>query len=165
MKTVRVQPMDRRAFLPYGDLIDFDRAPSYPINDGMCDRYHAVATCEALGADARIIISLGRARPYSPPLTITMLERHPLGSQAFVPLTAVSFLVVVAADHSGRPEAPKAFLTQPGQGVNYHRNTWHAVLTPIGEPADFLIVDRDGSGTNLEEHVLKQPFICELPAT
>jgi ureidoglycolate lyase len=79
------------------------------------------------------------------------VERHPLGSQAFVPMTEDPFLVVVAPDEGGRPGAPLAFITGPRQGVNYLRNVWHGVLTPLGRASPFLIVDRIGTGNNLEE--------------
>ena len=70
-------------------------------------------------------------------------------------MTEDPFLVVVAPDEAGRPGTPLAFLTAPGQGVNYLRGTWHGVLTPLGRPAPFLIVDRVGAGTNLEEYRYK----------
>jgi ureidoglycolate lyase len=91
-----------------------------------------------------------------------MVERHPLGSQAFVPLSPRPFLVVVCHDENGTPGKPHAFITQPGQGVNYPRNSWHGVLTPIGEPQDFLIVDRGGAGNNLEEFFFSDPYEIQL---
>ena len=47
--------------------------------------------------------------------------------------------------------------------MNYTRNTWHGVLTPIGEDQDFLVVDRGGDGNNLEEHFFAEPFEIHLP--
>ena len=88
-----------------------------------------------------------------------MVERHPLGSQAFIPLSAQPFLVVVASDLDDRPQQPLAFLTTPGQGVNYRRGIWHGVLTPLGQDADFVIVDRAGEGNNLEEYYFEEPYI------
>ncbi len=81
-----------------------------------------------------------------------------MGSQAFIPLSGEPFLVVVAPQVGGRPGRPLAFLTDPGQGVNYRRGTWHGVLTPIIRPQAFLIVDRVGPGTNLAEHVYDEPW-------
>ncbi|MBW7947553.1 MAG: ureidoglycolate lyase, partial [Sphingomonadaceae bacterium] len=72
-------------------------------------------------------------------------------------------LVVVCPDGPDGPGAPRAFVTLPGQGVNYHRNIWHAVLTPIGAPQDFLVVDRGGDGDNLEEHHFADPWDVRLP--
>ncbi|MGI9351122.1 MAG: ureidoglycolate lyase [Rhizobiaceae bacterium] len=159
METILIQPMDESAFEPFGDIIDFNRNADYAINNGMCDRYHALARTEAMGEGAQTVISLGRGKPYQLPLTLEMVERHPLGSQAFIPLGEDPFLVVVAPDEDGLPGLPHAFLTKPGQGVNYRRNTWHSVLTPLNKTMDFLIVDREGEGDNLEEHFFDTPYV------
>ncbi len=148
--TITAQPLGAAAFAPFGDVIEAAGA-SYPINDGMCDRFHDLARMEFSGEGARAGISVGWGRPYALPHAFDLVERHPLGSQAFVPMTEDPFLVVVAPDEGGRPGTPLAFLTAPGQGVNYLRGTWHGVLTPLGRPAAFVIVDRIGGGVNLEE--------------
>jgi ureidoglycolate lyase len=87
-----------------------------------------------------------------------MVERHPEGSQAFLPMTAAPFLVIVAPDAGGVPGTPRAFLTAHGQGVNYHRGTWHGVLTPLSAPGLFAVVDRIGTTPNLEEHWFATPW-------
>jgi ureidoglycolate lyase len=125
----------------------------------MVDRFHDRARIEAV--DGRVAISLGRGRPYALPLDLTLVERHPLGSQAFVPMTEDPFLVVVAPDEGGTPGRPRAFLTAPGQGVNYLRGAWHGVLTPLGRAASFLIVDRIGEGSNLEEYHYEAPWLVQ----
>lgn len=159
MEQIKIQPMTSEAFAPFGDLIDFEREPDYAINNGMCDRYHALAKSETIGEDANTVISLGRAKPYALPLSLEMMERHPLGSQAFIPLSPISILVIVAPDENGKPGTPLAFMTTSGQGIQYHRNVWHSVLTPLNDPADFLIVDREGEGVNLEEHFFEKPLL------
>jgi ureidoglycolate lyase len=156
-RTLVAEPLTAAAFLPFGDVIEAAGA-SFPINGGMCDRFHDLARME-FAEGGRAGISLGYGRPYPLPLAFTLVERHPLGSQAFVPMTADPFLVVVAPDEAGLPGRPRAFLTRPGQGVNYLRNVWHGVLTPLGRPAPFLIVDRiDGEGSNLEEYRYAEPW-------
>lgn len=160
-RRLRAEPLTAEAFAPFGDVIEARGAPSFQFNGGMADRHHDLARTEALGEGGRIGVSIGRAQPYSLPLALRLVERHPLGSQAFVPLTPDPFLVVVAPDDDGKPGRPRAFLTSPGQGVNYLRNVWHGVLTPLGRPAPFLIVDRIGPGVNLEEHVCDDPWIVE----
>jgi ureidoglycolate lyase len=92
-----------------------------------------------------------------------MVERHPFGSQAFMPLGGKPYLVVVCHDQGDGPGMPHAFIAGPGQGVSYPRNRWHAVLTPIGTPQDFLVVDRGGDGANLEEHRFEEPWTIVLP--
>ena len=157
-RTIVAEPLTPEAFAPWGDVLEAGVGASFPINGGMCDRFHDLARMEFTGPGARAGISIGRARPYALPLEVTLVERHPLGSQAFVPMAADPFLVVVAPDEDGRPGRPRAFLTRPGQGVNYLRGAWHGVLTPLGRTAAFLIVDRLGEGSNLEEHHYPSPW-------
>ncbi len=160
--SITAQPLTRDAFAPFGDVLDTDWPNRFAINNGKCERFHELATVEAEGANARAIISIFKGTPYGFPLKLTMVERHPLGSQAFMPLSPRPFLVVVCPDGPKGPGTPHAFLTAPGQGVNYRRNTWHAVLTPIGEPQDFLVVDRGGDGNNLEEFHFADPWDIHL---
>lgn len=142
-------PLTAEAFAPYGDVIEAN-GDSFPINGGMCDRFHDRARMEFTG-DGRAGISVGYGRPYPLPYRFDLVERHPLGSQAFAPMSEDPFLVIVAPDEDGRPGTPLAFVTAPGQGVNYLRNVWHGVLAPLGRPGRFVIVDRIGTGNNLEE--------------
>lgn len=157
-RTIRAQPLTAEAFAPYGDVVAADGSPTMMINRGMCGRYHDLAEMDFAGAEARAGISLFEAVPRSFPYQLDMMERHPEGSQAFVPMSADPFLVTVATDKDGAPHDPKAFLTRPGQGVNYHRGTWHGVLTPLSEPGLFAVIDRIGPGTNLEEHWFEEAF-------
>ena len=152
------EPLTREAFAPFGDVIEATGA-SFPINGGMCDRFHDQARMDFTGEGARAGISVGWGRPYALPLSFDLVERHPLGSQAFVPMTDDPFLVIVAPDEGDRPGAPRVFLTSGTQGVNYLRNAWHGVLTPLGRPASFLIVDRIGGGVNLEEFHYPEPWV------
>ena len=163
MRILTAQPLTREAFAPFGEIIDTEGGNSFPINQGKCMRHHDLARVEAEGPAARVLISIFRATPYDFPLELAMVERHPLGSQAFMPLSPAPFLVVVCPDDEQGPGAPLAFITRPGQGVSYRRNTWHGVLTPIGAPQDFLVVDRGGDGVNLEEHFFAEPWQVKLP--
>lgn len=156
-------PLTREAFTSFGDVIDTEAARSFLINNGMTRRFHDLAKVEVKGEDARVLISIFRGQPYKFPRALRMVERHPLGSQAFIPLTPNPFLVTVCPDEAGRPGTPLAFLTRPGQGVNYAPGTWHGVLTPIGEAQDFLVVDRGGEGSNLEEFFFSEPYQIHLP--
>ncbi len=162
-RTITAIPLTRASFEPYGDVIETVGAHHYPINDGKCVRYHDLAKVEVAGPNARVLVSIFRGTPYAFPLQLAMVERHPFGSQAFMPLSPRPFLVVVCADTGEGPGEPVVFVTAPGQGVNYPRNRWHAVLTPIGAPQDFLVVDRGGDGANLEEHVFDKPWTIALP--
>lgn len=162
MPTIRARPLTREAFTPFGQVLETDGAQHYPINGGRTERFHDLARVEATGENARTLVSIFRGQPYELPLTLTLVERHPLGSQAFMPLGKRPFLVVVAPDEGGRPGAPLAFLTRSRQGVNIGRNVWHGVLTALGEVSDFLVVDRGGDGVNLEEYTYPEPWIVEV---
>ena len=162
-KTITAKPLTRENFAPFGDVIDTSGDAHYPINGGKTERYHALARPEATGPGGHVLISLAKATPYDVPLKLAMVERHPLGSQAFMPLGGRPYLVVVCHGTPGDPGEPHAFVAGPGQGVNYPRNRWHAVLTPIGEPQDFLVVDRGGDGVNVEEHHFAEPWTIHLP--
>ena len=159
MRDIAAVPLTREAFAPFGQVIDTEGAHHYAINAGMCERYHDLATIELAGPAARPLISIFAARHRTLPYALDLLERHPLGSQAFYPLSPHPFLVIVAPGDNGIPGTPRAFITAPGQGINIAMNIWHGVLTPLIADARFLVVDRGGDGTNLEEHHLTQPWI------
>lgn len=157
---IKAQALTAQDFAPFGDVLEASGAPDKIINQGMCGRFHDRAEMEF--ADGRAGLSLFQAQPRSLPYTLDMVERHPEGSQAFLPMTQHPFLVIVAPDLGDAPGQPLAFLTRPGQGVNYHRGTWHGVLTPLSEPGLFAVVDRFGAGENLQEHWFDQPYQITL---
>lgn len=156
---IKTQPLTAKAFAPYGDVLDTAGAPDKIINQGMCERYHDRATLDFSDGNAGISIFKGEARRL--PLKLDMVERHPEGSQAFIPMSADPFLVVVATDINGTPTDPLAFVTSPGQAINFHRGTWHGVLTPLAAPGLFTVIDRIGSGDNLQEHWFKTPYTIQ----
>ncbi|MEO1306733.1 MAG: ureidoglycolate lyase [Pseudomonadota bacterium] len=147
---IAAQPITSEAFAAFGDIIEIDGEPDKIINQGYCGRFHDRARLDL--SDGRAGVSLFKAEPRTLPYRLDMVERHPDGAQCFIPMSMNPFLVVVAPDESGTPGLPLAFLTSPGQAVNYHRGTWHGVLTPLHAPGLFAVVDRIGPGANLEEH-------------
>ena len=147
-------PLSASAFAPFGNVLEVSGSPDKIINAGLCGRYHDLAQMD-FGPGGRAGISLFHAEPRSLPYTLDLLERHPEGSQAFLPMTQHPFLVIVSETAHSRP---LAFLTAPGQGINFHRGTWHGVLTPLHAPGLFAVVDRIGETDNLEEHHLDQPW-------
>lgn len=152
-----VERLTPPAFSPFGDVIAFGVASKvFPINHGTTMRHHALARVE-VGA-GHGLISLARAEPRTLPFAVTMLERHPLGSQAFIPLSKTPYLIVVAES----PEhPPRCFLAAHGEGVNYRAGTWHHPLIALERPSDFLIVDRGGDGHNCDEANLPRTWWIE----
>lgn len=158
-ETIFIEPLTPDAFAPFGQVIQTTGSNHYPINAGNTERYHDLAKVELGGVHARPLISIFQGQPYNLPLDLSLVERHPLGSQAFYPIGEAHWLVIVAEDHSGTPANIRAFLPGPGQGVNIAMNTWHGVLTPLEKPANFLVVDRGGDGNNLEEYAISPPAL------
>ncbi|WP_386679293.1 ureidoglycolate lyase [Loktanella sp. R86503] len=153
------QPLTAANFAPFGDVLEARGAPDKLINAGLCGRYHDRAQMDF--SDGRAGISIFNAQPRSLPYTCDLLERHPDGSQAFIPMTEHPFLIIVAPDQNGTPGRPQAFITEPGQAINLHRGTWHGVLTPLHAPGLFAVVDRIGGGANLQEQTVP-PFTVQL---
>jgi ureidoglycolate lyase len=156
-RNVEIEPLSAKAFARFGQVIEVGDTPVM-INQGNCARHNDLVALDFIG-DGIAGVSVFNAKPYSLPLSLTLMERHPLGSQCFMPMTDQPFLVVVADDDDGIPGAPRAFMTNGQQGVNYGRNIWHAVLTPLNQAARFTVIDRIGSGDNLQEHTFAQPFV------
>jgi len=156
---IKIEKFTAEALAPFGDLLAATGAPDKLINQGKCARFHDKARLDF--SDGKAGISIFKGEKETLPLALEMVERHPLGSQAFVPMSAEPFLVVVASDDNGVPKTPRAFLTAPGQAINFHRGTWHGVLAPLSKPGLFAVIDRIGSGANLEEHWFETPFTIE----
>jgi ureidoglycolate lyase len=144
-------PLTAAAFAPFGDVLDATGAPDKLINQGLCGRFHDRAQLD-FGDAGRAGLSIFNAEARALPYTLDMVERHPDGSQAFIPLHQNPFLVIVAPDDSSTPGTPLAFVTNGAQAINLHRNIWHGVLTPLAAPGLFAVIDRIGPTPNLEEH-------------
>jgi len=161
MPTLLVKDLTRERFLPYGDVIETAGSENFQINEGTATRYHDLAKVELLGEEPRALISIFRGEKRKLPISISMMERHPLGSQAFIPLQDCSYLVVVSRDLDGKPGIPAAFLATGSQGVNYRAGVWHHPLLALDDASDFLVVDRGGKGENLEEYSFDTEYVIE----
>ena len=145
-------PLTGRDFAPFGEVIETRGAERRLINAGSTVRFHDLARVDVAAHGGYPLINLFRAQPLALPLTIGLLEQHPLGSQAFVPLKRARFLVVVAPGNDAPGLAGlRAFITDGRQGVSYARGTWHHPVIALGRETDFLVVDRGGPGDNLAE--------------
>jgi ureidoglycolate lyase len=150
MRELTPEPLTARAFTPYGSLIEAsDEAVGIDINQGHAVRYDALAEADVAEEGGKAVISLFRARPLGE-LVLRVFERHPLGSQAFVPLGGRPYLVAVAPPGDFDPAAVRIFRAEGHQGVQYRKGVWHHFLLVL-EDSDFLVVDRAGPGDNCEE--------------
>ena len=156
-RTLKTEPLTQTAFAPFGDVLD--ATGDYRlINQGQCHRHHDRAKLDFgdPSGSAHPGISIFHAEPRSLPYQLTLIERHPKGSQAFIPMTQHPFLVIVTASPT---HTPRAFLTNGAQGINLHKGTWHGVLTPLTATGLFAVIDRIGDDPNLEEHHYAEPWI------
>ncbi|MBU2937849.1 MULTISPECIES: ureidoglycolate lyase [Pacificibacter] len=151
--TVVITPLTAEAFAPYGDILDASGAPDKIINAGKCERFHDRAKIDVM--QARVGISIFKAELRSLPYQLDLIERHPEGSQAFVSMSNEPFLVIVS---DGPDATPKAFITDGAQAINFHRGTWHGVLTPLAGNGMFTVIDRIGETPNLEEFTFDAPW-------
>ena len=152
------EPLTQAAFAPFGTVQQRADVEAYPINEGTTTRYNALSHVDP-GPDGEVIVSIfaGTRRPV--PITIRMLERHPLGDQLFWPLSDAAWLVVVAPGEAPRAEDCRCFRARGDQGVRYAANVWHHPLLTLEPAQDFLVLDRRGPGENLQE-----TFFEEAPA-
>jgi len=151
---LQTQPLTTNAFKAFGEIIDATGEPDKIINQGLCGRYHDLVQLDFTTGKAGISVFNAEAR--SLPFKLEMIERHPEGSQAFIPMHQYPFLIIVSHDKNGVPDTPISFISKPGQGINIFKNTWHGVLCPLHSPGLFAVIDRIGEGPNLEEHWFKK---------
>lgn len=154
MKPLACVPLTPEAFAPFGQVIETGGEP-ITINAGFARRYNDRCTVDVAAGGGETNVSVFVARARILPLSITMMERHPLGSQAFMPLQERPWLAVVCTDPDDR-SSYRAFACTGTQGVNYAVNTWHFPLITFVDGDRFLVVDRKGPGNNLEERFLPE---------
>ena len=143
---MKIEPLARAGFAPFGDVIEIDGAQHYSINQGFAERFNDLASVDVEAVNVSIVV----ANPRPKPIAITLMERHPLGSQIFYPLQDSPWLVLVCGDPKDS-KSFRAFSATGLQGINYACNIWHHPLLVLEAESRFLVVDRKGPGANLEE--------------
>lgn len=163
MNVLKVQPLSKAAFAPFGDVIETANSDFFMINNNNTQRFHNLTKVELSHTSDDAIISIFRAKSLTMPLQIKMLERHPKGSQAFMPLKSQPFLIVVAPKGPA-PELSQvqAFLATGEQGINYHLGTWHHPILCCAASDDFLVIDRAGEGHNCDEFYFDEDLTIML---
>ena len=161
-KTITPKPITKENFSKFGDLITTKDIEPITINDGYAKRFDNIAKLDTSKENGKTTISIFSALKRAFPMKVNMMESHPLGSQAFIPMKPTTFLAFVAPK-GDKPDLNKveSFIVPPGIGVNYNAGIWHFPLIST-EDMNFLVVDRKGSGENLiienfdkEEIILK----------
>lgn len=153
-RILKPEPLTAAAFAPYGDVIECAEDKAQSINYGHTTCFHDLAKLKLTAEGGRPIVRLFRTSPLPRPIQIKIMERHPLSSQAFYPLSGRSYLVVVAEKGEFDPNKIKVFLAGPHQGVNYHAGTWHHFSLALEGVSEFLVIDRGGPGKNCDEVTL-----------
>ncbi|MDH0030114.1 MULTISPECIES: ureidoglycolate lyase [unclassified Acinetobacter] len=162
-KNIQIQPLTQESFAPFGDVIEKENRDCFPINNGLTERYHALSLAQVSGDNVAVGMSIFHNLAATElPFQIEMLERHPYGSQSFIPLQQQKFVIVVALplDHT-QPDEQQifAFLSNGKQGVNYHQGVWHHPLLTLEANSDFLVIDRIGGGQNCDMYQLSNHFM------
>lgn len=146
------RPLTASAFARHGEVIEASAgAEQRVINYGNTVRFHDLAAVDVAADDGRPLVSIFRSKPLPAPVTIQVMERHPLSSQAFYPLSGRPYLVVVAGPGAFDPANIEAFIAGAAQGVNYRAGVWHHYCLALGAVSDFLVIDRGGRGDDLDE--------------
>ena len=147
--TIKPKPISKENFSKFGDMITTDNIKPIEINNGYAKRFDGIANLNTATDNGETTISIFSALKRNFPMKIDMMEKHPLGSQAFIPMKETTFLAFVAP-HGEKPELNKieSFIIPPGIGINYNPGTWHFPLIST-EDMNFLVIDRKGSGDNL----------------
>jgi ureidoglycolate lyase len=147
--TINPKPITKENFSKFGDMITTDNIKPIEINEGYAKRFDGIANLNTSKDNGETTICIFSALKRSFPMKVDMMEKHPLGSQAFIPMKQTTFLVLVAPE-GNKPDLNKieAFIIPQDIGVNYNPGTWHFPLIAT-EDMNFLVVDRKGSGDNL----------------
>ena len=148
-KIITPKSLTKENFSQFGDIISTKDIKPIEINNGYAKRYDDIANLNTSKENGKTTISIFSALKRTFPMKIDMMEKHPLGSQAFIPMKETTFLAFVAPKGE-KPDLEKieAFIIPPGIGINYNPGTWHFPLIST-EDMNFLVVDRKGSGDNL----------------
>ena len=160
--TLQAVPLTAERFAPYGDVIETSRGSADAMNSAHFERFGNLCTVDLMN-DGPVAVSIARCRtPGSLPLRLEMVERHPLGSQAFIPLSPCKMIIVVAPpEASVDADALCAFVSNGRQGINYRRGTWHMPLISFTAGQEYLIIDRGGDEPNCDQHTFADAVFLE----
>ena len=158
-KIIKPTKINRSNFAVFGDVISTIDINPMDINAGYAKRFDNLAELNTSKDDGKTIVSIFSALNRTFPMKIDMMEKHPLSSQAFIPMKETTFLAFVAPPGEF-PEINKiqSFIVPPKTGINYKNGVWHFPLIST-EDTNFLVIDRKGSGENLIIHKFEKENI------
>lgn len=146
---LRARPITPQTFAPYGDVLTAEGRASREINNGTSTRAE-MPDPDVLDQAGRPSLSVFRARGAGLPFTATLLERHRLGSQSFVPLGGTPFAVLVAlGEKEPDLDSLAAFLVDGRSGITFRRDTWHHPLIALAD-GDFVVIERRAAQVDCE---------------
>ena len=152
---IQAQVIDRDTFAPYGELIDCDSAIIYECNQGRAIRYHdLLKNLDVTDKSGKVGLSIYKSIPSLIPFEVEVMECHPLGTQAFIPMTMDAqsrYLVAVAPAGDLNPALITAFIVEGQLGINYKKGVWHLPIVALDGDMDFLTIDRIGPEKNCDE--------------
>lgn len=163
MNKLIVETLTKDAFSPFGEVVELDGAEGMLVNAGTALSFRDLARVDVGDEGGRTGVNFLRASPQAMPMRISALERHPLGSQVFLPLRERPFMIVVAAPGPFDPKTMRAFVTCGWQGINYGKGVWHHALICLGAESEFIVIDRAGEGPNFNEVTLDEPLLLVYP--
>jgi ureidoglycolate lyase len=158
-REIFIEQLTAKKFVNFGEVVETKDKPIL-INQSKCERHNDLVALQ-ISKGGKFGVSIFSSENYSLPFELSLMERHPFGSQCFIPLSNKPFLVIVSLDEDGRPGKPHAFVTNGQQGINYNINVWHSVLTPLSQGNLFAVIDRIGAGKNVEEYLFNKPWILK----
>jgi len=155
---LKLEPLTAEAFAPFGDVIQRQGVIAETINYGRTQKFADLARIDTGEEGGKISVHIYRSQPVKLPFLIERMERHPLGSQAFMPLHQQPFPVIVAPPGDDPDNLSiRGFISSGEQGINLHKGVWHHYQVSLAGICDYLVIDRAGLQNNCEEWVLKQP--------
>ena len=156
---IKSKKINKKNFKKFGQIIDTNKKKFFRINDGFAKRFDNLGKINTSSNKGKTIVSIFSAKKRLFPMKIHMMEKHPLGSQAFVPMKETSFLVFVAPKGS-KPNLKKveSFRIPKQTGINLNPGIWHFPLISTKD-MNFLVIDRKGKGNNLIIHNFKKEKI------
>lgn len=155
--TIKLRALTREHFNPFGDVIDIsDNNHVIAINNRLANRHHDLAKVDVSEGNGNAIISIIDTQKTQLPLRVSIMERHPIGSQAFMPIGNSPYIVLVAPKGDFDAKTLCGFLAQPNQGVNYAKGTWHHACISLHQSNQFFVVDRGGEGANCDFFVIPE---------